>query len=87
MRQIRSLHPTLEYDHYGMANLINPPEEAKLVKLDEEKVSAKINNRKQTWRTPKPNPTITQPIPKTIEPNPNEPQNQIQTLTNANPTI
>ena len=63
VRQIRSLHPTLEYDHYGMATLINPPEEAKLVKLDEEKVSAKINDRKQTWRSPKPNPTIPKPGP------------------------
>jgi len=63
VRQIRSLHPTLEYDHYGMANLINPPEEAKLVKLDEEKVSAKIKDRKQIWRSPKPNPTIPKPGP------------------------
>ena len=63
VRQIRSLHPTLKYDHYGMATLINPPEEAKLVKLDEEKVSAKINDRKQTWRSPKPNPTIPKPGP------------------------
>jgi cell division septation protein DedD len=63
VRQIRSLHPTLEYDHYGMATLMNPPEEAKLVKLDEEKVSAKINDRKQTRRYPKPNPTIPKPRP------------------------
>jgi cell division septation protein DedD len=63
VRQIRLLHPTLEYDHYGMATLVNPPEEAKLVKLDKEKVSAKINDRKQTWRSPKPNPTIPKPGP------------------------
>jgi len=58
VRQIRLMHPTLEYDHYGMATLVDPPEEPKLVKLDKEKVSAKINDIKQTWRSPKPNPTI-----------------------------
>ena len=63
VRQIRTLHPDLEYDHYGMATLVDPPGEAKLVKLDEEKVSAKINNRNQTWPSPKPNPTIPKPGP------------------------
>ncbi len=63
VRQIRSLHPTLEYDHYGMDTLVDPPGEVKLVKLDEEKVSAKINDRKQTRRYPKPNPTIPKPRP------------------------
>jgi len=46
-----------------MATLVDPPEEAKLVKLDKEKVSAKINDRKQTWPSPKPNPTIPKPGP------------------------
>ena len=63
VRQIRTLHPDLEYDHYGMATLLNPPGEAKLVKLDEEKVSAKINNKNQFWPSPKPNPTIPKPGP------------------------
>ena len=63
VRQIRSLHPTLEYDQYGMATLVDPPQEAKLVKLDEEKVSAKINNRRKTWPSPKSNPTIPKPGP------------------------
>jgi cell division septation protein DedD len=63
VRQIRSLHPTLEYDHYGMATLVDPPPDAKLVKLDKEKVSAKFINRKPTWPGPKPNPTIPKPGP------------------------
>ena len=63
VRQIRSLHPTLEYDQYGMATLVDPPQEAKLVKLDEEKVSAKINDRRKTWPSPKSNPTIPKPGP------------------------
>ena len=63
VRQIRSLHPTLEYDQYGMATLVDPPQEAKLVKLDEEKVSAKINDRRQNWSSPKSNPTIPKPGP------------------------
>ena len=63
VRHIRTLHPNLEYDHYGMATLVDPPGEAKLVKLDEEKVSAKINNRNQAWPSPKPNPTIPKPGP------------------------
>ena len=63
VRQIRTLHPDLEYDHYGMDTLVDPPGEVKLVKLDEEKVSAKINNKNQTWPSPKRNPTIPKPGP------------------------
>ena len=63
VRQVRLLHPTLEYDHYGMATLVDPPPDAKLVKLDKEKVSAKFINRKPTWPGPKPNPTIPKPGP------------------------
>ena len=31
VRQIRTLHPDLQYDHYGMATLLDPSGEAKLV--------------------------------------------------------
>ena len=63
IRQIRLIHPSLEFDKYGLAKLIDPPKEAKLVKLDEEKVSAKINNKNQFWPSPKPNPTIPKACP------------------------
>ena len=63
IRQIRSLHPSLEFDKYGLASLIDPPKEAKLVKLDDSKVSAKLKNRKPLWAGPKANPKIPKPGP------------------------
>ena len=58
IRQIRLLHPSLEFDKYGLASLIDPPKEAKLVKLDDTKVSAKLKKRKPIWSGPKINPKI-----------------------------
>ena len=58
IRQIRLLHPSLELDKYGLASLIDPPKEAKLVKLDDTKVSAKLKKRKPIWSGPKINPKI-----------------------------
>jgi len=58
IRQIRFIHPSLEFDKYGLASLIDPPKEAKLVKLDDSKVSAKLKNRKPLWAGPKANPKI-----------------------------
>ncbi len=63
IRQIRLLHPSLEFDKYGLATLIDPPKEAKLVKLDQSKVSAKLKNRKPVWTGPKVNPKIPKPGP------------------------
>ena len=63
IRQIRLLHPSLEFDKYGLATLIDPPKEAKLVKLDQSKVSAKLKNRKPVWAGPKVNPKIPKPGP------------------------
>ena len=61
--QIRLLHPSLEFDKYGLAKLIDPPKEAKLVKLNQSKVSAKLKNRKPVWTGPKINPKIPKPGP------------------------
>ena len=58
IRQIRLLHPSLDFDKYGLASLVDPPKEAKLVKLDDSKVSAKLKNRKNIWTGPKANPKI-----------------------------
>ena len=63
IRQIRLIHPSLEFDKYGLASLIDPPKEAKLVKLDDSKVSAKLKNRKPLWSGPKANPKIPKPGP------------------------
>ena len=63
IRQIRLLHPSLEFDKYGLATLIDPPKEAKLVKLNQSKVSAKLKNRKPVWTGPKVNPKIPKPGP------------------------
>ena len=63
IRQIRLLHPSLEFDKYGLAKLIDPPKEAKLVKLTQSKVSAKLKNRKPVWTGPKVNPKIPKPGP------------------------
>ena len=63
IRQIRLLHSSLEFDKYGLASLIDPPKEAKLVKLDDAKVSAKLKNRKPAWTRPKANPKIPKPGP------------------------
>tara|TARA_B110000438_G_C15802622_1_gene645867 strand:- start:701 stop:1573 length:873 start_codon:yes stop_codon:yes gene_type:complete len=63
IRQIRLLHPSLEFDKYGLATLIDPAKEAKLVKLDEKKVSAKLKKRKPIWIGPKDNPKIPKPDP------------------------
>ena len=58
IRQIRILHPSLEFDKYGLASLVDAPKEAKLVKLDDAKVSNKLKNRKPIWSGPKSNPKI-----------------------------
>lgn len=63
IRQIRLLHPSLEFDKYGLAALIDPPKDAKLVRLDESKVSAKLKKRKPIWSGPKANPKIPKPGP------------------------
>ena len=63
IRQIRLLHPSLEFDKYGLASLVDPPKEAKLVKLDDSKVSAKLKNRKNIWTGPKANPKIPKKAP------------------------
>jgi len=54
----RGLYTRLEFDKYGLASLVDPPKEAKLVKLDDSKVSAKLKNRKNVWTGPKANPKI-----------------------------